>query len=553
MLTPKTCKYVAPSVPHVTFQSDIMSSTLFEKLDVKQDDVATVLRQNWDLILGSELKSSQNRTYRATNDAGAQFAVRVAPARQYKRICDELALVHDLFTIERLDGLCVPVFPNVLTWAVGDLMNYFEFRWLGDLDLIRLWGAWMARFHRGARAVAQRHPELVKRMRRYDALHERLMEGVELHPDDVAVACQAEHFGILHGDLNLSNFHVTRDPQGRAVALSVFDFDQIQLGWWEYDLAQAIIGVAMLAGMGPGVPQADTAAFTNTLLEGYEGVAGPGTVDRARLDRMLLLRKQFYARFCMRAQREAIPPEMKAFIESVVGWATRTHVTWQPMCQEHRMLMGLLYDAFDPVLVAGRHHSRTVCRELNASDPDAPEFGGLIHRLLGSHGANPYITPPFRCDYGKNIHVGDNFYCNFNCVFLDVAPIHIGNRVMLAPNVQLYTATHPVATHLRISGAEFGKPIRIGDNCWLGGGVVVCPGITIEDVLSVDGYRNVSSVLLVFVIRGVVTKDLPSDVVAAGNPCRVIRPLTEDERRTDICPTAQLTAAVDIPLPPQTE
>lgn len=124
-----------------------------------------------------------------------------------------------------------------------------------------------------------------------------------------------------------------------------------------------------------------------------------------------------------------------------------------------------------------------------------------------------YLEPPFRCDYGANITLGKNFYANFNCVVLDVAPVVIGDNVLFAPNVQIYTAGHPLDVKSRVEeGIEFGTPITIGNNVWLGGGVIVCPGVTIGDN-SVIGAGSV------------VTKDVPANVVAAGNPCRVIRTL----------------------------
>lgn len=124
---------------------------------------------------------------------------------------------------------------------------------------------------------------------------------------------------------------------------------------------------------------------------------------------------------------------------------------------------------------------------------------------------NAYLEPPFRCDYGSNIKVGKNFYTNFNCVILDVNTVTIGDNVLFAPNVQIYTAGHPLDVKGRVEDAiEFGYPITIGDNVWLGGGVIVCPGVNIGENTVIGA-------------GSVVTKDIPANVVAAGNPCRVIR------------------------------
>lgn len=132
--------------------------------------------------------------------------------------------------------------------------------------------------------------------------------------------------------------------------------------------------------------------------------------------------------------------------------------------------------------------------------------------MFGAIGENVWIEPPFFCDYGQNIRVGANVFFNFNCVVLDVAPVEIGDNVLFGPNVQIYTATHPIDAATRRSGLEFGKPIRIGSDVWVGGSAIFNPGVTV-------GSRTVIGA------GSVVTRDLPDDVFAAGNPCRVIRSL----------------------------
>ncbi|MHA7000073.1 sugar O-acetyltransferase [Aeromonas sp. R6-2] len=181
-----------------------------------------------------------------------------------------------------------------------------------------------------------------------------------------------------------------------------------------------------------------------------------------------------------------------------------------------KMVAGEPYDAGVPELVSARARCRTLLGLINREGTDAPEWESRLTTLLGSRGQRCFITPPFFCDYGANISVGENFYANFGCTLLDVCEIRIGDNVLLAPNVQIYTAAHPVAVAPRIKGVEFGKPVSIGNNVWVGGAAVICPGVTIGEN-SVIGAGSV------------VTRDIPPNVVAAGNPCRVLRPLTAEE------------------------
>jgi maltose O-acetyltransferase len=181
--------------------------------------------------------------------------------------------------------------------------------------------------------------------------------------------------------------------------------------------------------------------------------------------------------------------------------------------EKDKMLAGDMYLANDPQLVAERMQARERCQALNALPPSAPDDArrAATQALFGAP-TNAYVTPPFFCDYGTNIALGANVYFNFNCVVLDVAPVTIGDNVMFGPAVQVYTATHPLDAAERRSGREFAKPIVIGDDAWIGGGAILCPGVTI-------GARAVIGA------GSVVTRDIPADVFAAGNPCRVIRSL----------------------------
>ncbi|MFC5271037.1 sugar O-acetyltransferase [Adhaeribacter terreus] len=186
--------------------------------------------------------------------------------------------------------------------------------------------------------------------------------------------------------------------------------------------------------------------------------------------------------------------------------------------EKEKMLRGELYNATDPQLTAERHKARDLLQQYNntaAGNTDLRSF--LLQELLGKCSKGLQIEPPFFCDYGYNITIGENVFFNFNCVVLDVMPVTIGNNVLFGPNVQLYTVTHPLNWQERASGLESGKPIYIGSHVWIGGGVIVCPGVTI-------GERSVIGA------GSVVTRDIPADVFAAGNPCRVIRDLSTEKR-----------------------
>jgi maltose O-acetyltransferase len=179
--------------------------------------------------------------------------------------------------------------------------------------------------------------------------------------------------------------------------------------------------------------------------------------------------------------------------------------------EKEKMLAGELYDALDPELSEDRLKTRLLLKELNDSrEDDTDKRGQVLRALIPNAGEGLWLQPPFYCDYGYNITVGERVFFNFNCVVLDVAPVAIGSRTLFGPNVQIYTATHPMNHKERASGLEYAKPISIGDDVWVGGNAVICPGVTIGD-RSVIGAGSV------------VTKDIPADVFAAGNPCRVIR------------------------------
>lgn len=181
--------------------------------------------------------------------------------------------------------------------------------------------------------------------------------------------------------------------------------------------------------------------------------------------------------------------------------------------EREKMLAGELYAAIDPELTALRTRCRDQLYAFNHSrEADKELRRALLRDLFGAGGDTVWIEPPFYCDYGGNIYLGANVFMNFNCVVLDVAPVTIGSRVMFGPNVQIYTATHPLDAAERAQGKEFARPISIGDDVWVGGSAVILPGVRI-------GSRTVIGA------GAVVTKDLPDGVFAAGNPCRVLREL----------------------------
>jgi maltose O-acetyltransferase len=184
------------------------------------------------------------------------------------------------------------------------------------------------------------------------------------------------------------------------------------------------------------------------------------------------------------------------------------------LSEKEKMLAGQLYDPLDPELVRARDHARNLCQDLNATrEADHDERRRILKELFGRGGESVWMQPPFFCDYGSNILLGERVFFNFNCVVLDVCRVTIGDYTLFGPAVQIYTATHPMNAELR-RRQEFAKQIDIGSDVWVGGGVIICPGVKI-------GSRSVIGA------GSVVTRDIPEGMFAAGNPCRVIREITE--------------------------
>lgn len=173
------------------------------------------------------------------------------------------------------------------------------------------------------------------------------------------------------------------------------------------------------------------------------------------------------------------------------------------------MLAGEYFKVMDPQLAAERAKARGLTHRLNVTEYGDREAAlKILKELIPESGKDVWIEPPFYCDYGYNIKVGDSVYVNINCVILDVMPVTIGSNVLIAPNVQIYTATHPTNADERRTWLQFAKPITIGDDCWIGGGAIICPGVTIGDRCIIGA-------------GAVVTKDIPDDSIAVGNPARV--------------------------------
>ena len=175
------------------------------------------------------------------------------------------------------------------------------------------------------------------------------------------------------------------------------------------------------------------------------------------------------------------------------------------------MIVGELYNANHPDLVDERTRIHNIIFEYNRLAPSEKELrNDMIRKIFGKTGAEFHICSDFKCDYGYNIYLGQNFFANFGCVILDEAPVRFGDNVLLAPNVSIYTAGHPFDLEQRNAAIEYALPVTIGNNVWIGGNVTIVPGVSIGDN-SVIGAGSV------------VTKDIPSNVVAVGNPCRVIK------------------------------
>jgi len=184
------------------------------------------------------------------------------------------------------------------------------------------------------------------------------------------------------------------------------------------------------------------------------------------------------------------------------------------LSERDKMLAGELYDPLDPELVRARGRARDLCQDLNATrERDQEARRRILTELFGRGGETVWMQPPFFCDYGTNILLGERVFFNFNCVVLDVCVVRVGDFTLFGPAVQIYTATHPLNAELR-RRQEYAKPVEIGSDVWIGGGAVLCPGVRIGSKAVIGA-------------GSVVTRDIPDGVLAAGTPCRVIREITD--------------------------
>ncbi len=190
------------------------------------------------------------------------------------------------------------------------------------------------------------------------------------------------------------------------------------------------------------------------------------------------------------------------------------------MTEKEKMMRQMMYDAnYDKELLEERKLAKELCYDFNQLRPNEEEAQkDIIRRLFGMTPENFTIIAPFWCDYGYNIEIGENFFANHNMVVLDCAKVKFGNNVFVAPNCGFYTAGHPIDAERRNQGLEYAYPITVGDNVWIGAGVQVMPGVTIGSNVVIGG-------------GSVVVKDIPDNVVAVGNPCRVVRSITDEDRR----------------------
>ena len=189
------------------------------------------------------------------------------------------------------------------------------------------------------------------------------------------------------------------------------------------------------------------------------------------------------------------------------------------MTEKEKMLSGNLYILHGDELRNDMLRARKITRLFNGTTELETEYRvKLLKELFGKTGEKIHIEPPFYCDYGYNITVGESFYANFDCIILDVNKVNIGNNVFFGPRVCIYTAGHPIDADVRNTLLEYGKPIKIGNNVWIGGNTIINPGITVGNNVVIGS-------------GSIITKDIPENVIAVGNPCKVLRLITEEDKK----------------------
>eukprot|EP01123_Difflugia_compressa_P005629 TRINITY_DN1759_c0_g1_i1.p1 TRINITY_DN1759_c0_g1~~TRINITY_DN1759_c0_g1_i1.p1 ORF type:complete len:339 (+),score=63.89 TRINITY_DN1759_c0_g1_i1:40-1017(+) len=320
--------------------------SLFETIPIDAIVVSQLVRQHWSIELGSLIKASQNHTFNGTltsSHSSRPVIIRVTPdpnGEHHHRIEVEISLLNYLHTNHAQLSVSPPIATTtgvytithnnliivVFEFAKGSPVVWTEYRWLRDPTIIHAWGEWLCRYHIASRQYVATHPHLTTHIRSWRELHKGVMGDHPIDPADAASVNDPLKYGLLHGDLNCSNFFFDDNSK----ILYPFDWDQIQWGWYLYDLSQVIFGAVMLAGAGTmdGTKvEVDVEGFTEGLVKAYEGVEGMGKVDREALKRMIHLRKCFYYKFCSRAVRELEGDEvrigMKMFCKFVTDWIDR--------------------------------------------------------------------------------------------------------------------------------------------------------------------------------------------------------------------------------------
>jgi len=313
---------------------------LFETIPIDLDHVRRLLDEHWGLELGKCLKSSQNHTFLAHSEdlKHCPRIVRVTPDPHQKRrdstlvegeflaflhanslpVCPMIPSRKTGNGVVIVDDLVVSVFP----YASGEPVAFTEWRWMTEREHVLALGRWMAQLHVLSRRFAVERPDLIAKARHWTELHDGVLAEVPVDPADAATRSDPSRYGLIHGDVNASNYFWNADTK----TPQVFDWDQSQLCWFTYDLSTPIWSVVMMAGAGSPVdrspvPQANPEQYTEWLVEGYESGDHGVKVDRAELARMVGIRRQLYHRFCHRALSETTPDsEMGSFVRYVVSW-----------------------------------------------------------------------------------------------------------------------------------------------------------------------------------------------------------------------------------------
>jgi aminoglycoside phosphotransferase (APT) family kinase protein len=318
---------------------------LFETIPINVDCVRSLVDQHWSLTLGGCLRASQNHTFEATSTDGSKYIVRVTPnpderrhnsyqvEQQFLDFLHNNALPVCRMIASQLTGKHVieseqgPMVVAVFPFASGEPVPFLDWQWMVDKQQVHGLARWMAQLHSLSRKFARDRAELLVNARNWDELHDGIIAGVAMHDDDVQSQSDANRFGLIHGDVHRGNFFWNND----TAMPCVFDWDQLQLGWFTYDIAQPLWTIHMLKGAGSPVdqspvPLANPEQYTEWFLEAYEASGDKVKVDRDELQRMLRVRRELYRRFCHKAlDEEGLDPEsvMGKFCRYVIDWLDR--------------------------------------------------------------------------------------------------------------------------------------------------------------------------------------------------------------------------------------